>query len=114
MGNKYNWDKYEGTGVMFKDKTFGAGALSLYWTGYLEDYEMYNVYKNVKAWKRPTELDKTGKPSLWGSQGVVPDGVVQGELGDCWFLASAAALAEYPERIKRIFKNTQYSAEGIF
>jgi len=39
---------------------------------------------------------------------------MQGELGDCWFLASAAALAEYPDRIRRIFKNQEYSAEGIF
>jgi hypothetical protein len=41
-------------------------------------------------------------------------GVQQGGLGDCWFLASAAALAEYPERIMKIFSNKEYSKEGIF
>ena len=98
---------------MFKDKTFGAGEQSLYWESHLEDREMFNIYKNVAAWKRPTELI-SGQPSLWGSKGIIPDGVLQGELGDCWFLASAAALAEYPDRINRIFKNAEYSAEGIF
>ena len=44
----------------------------------------------------------------------MPNGVVQGLLGDCWFLASCAAIAEYPERIKRIFANQEYSKEGIF
>ena len=41
-------------------------------------------------------------------------GVNQGSLGDCWFLASAAAIAEHPDRIKKIFVNTEYPAEGIF
>jgi len=45
---------------------------------------------------------------------VLPDGVVQGRLGDCWFLASAAALAEHPERIEKIFTNKGYSEAGIY
>ena len=43
-----------------------------------------------------------------------PAGINQGMLGDCWFLAACASLAEYPERIKRIFSNTHYSDVGIF
>lgn len=35
-------------------------------------------------------------------------------LGDCWFLSAASSLAEYPERIEKIFTNSDYSAEGIF
>jgi len=35
-------------------------------------------------------------------------------LGDCWFLASAAALAEHPDRIKKIFTNKKYDSAGIF
>jgi hypothetical protein len=80
----------------------------------MNDARMYNTYTSrVAAWKRPSELDGSA-PSLWGSRGVLPDGVTQGLLGDCWFLASAAALAEHPERIKKIFTNKEYSAEGIF
>ena len=66
LANLYNWNKYEGTGVMFKDKTFAAGQQSLYWDSFLEDREMFNIYQNVRAWKRPTELI-SGQPSLWGS-----------------------------------------------
>jgi len=74
---------------------------------------MFNIYKDVENWKRITELSE-GPPSLWGSKGVLPDGVVQGYLGDCWFLAAAAALAEHPERIKGIFTNEDYSEAGIY
>jgi hypothetical protein len=43
---------------------------------------------------------------------------MQGNLGDCWFLASMAALGEWPERVKAVFKNASYkdqaSKNGIF
>ena len=57
----------------------------------------------VVAWKSPRELEMC--PSLWGEFGVLPQGVIQGPVGDCWLLAAAASVAEYPERIKRIFVN---------
>ena len=71
-----------------------------------------DLKENFSAFKRPTELQK--KPSLWGKNGVSPAGVKQGSLGDCWFLASASAIAEYPERIKKIFTNKAYPKSGIF
>ena len=70
-------------------------------------------YQNVKMWKRPSEL-VSSHPKLWGGQNVRPDDVKQGSLGDCWFLASASAIAEYPDRIKKIFVNNDYSYNGIF
>ena len=55
-----------------------------------------------------------GTPNLWGTKGVLPTGIGQGALGDCWFLAASAALAEHPSRIKKLFKNQEYPKEGIF
>jgi hypothetical protein len=63
---------------------------------------------------RPSEIEKKGAPSLWGSLGVKPNGINQGGLGDCWFLAAASAIAEKPSRLQKIFVNTDYPAEGIF
>lgn len=57
---------------------------------------------------------KSATDSLWGSKGVLPNGVQQGGLGDCWFLAAAAAVAETPSRIEKMFRNTQLSADGIY
>jgi calpain-15 len=33
---------------------------------------------------------------------------MQGALGDCWFLTAISALAEYPQRVKRLFLNDKY------
>jgi len=35
-------------------------------------------------------------------------------LGDCWLLAAVSALAEHPERIRKIFRNKHYSNVGVF
>lgn len=69
--------------------------------------------EDVTAWKRPSEIDGD-VPSLWGSEGIKPRGINQGALGDCWFLAATAAIAENPERIQRIFTNKEYPSNGVF
>lgn len=74
---------------------------------------MMERYKKVAKWARPPQL-VGGAPSLWGEKGVLPAGIKQGRLGDCWFLAAAAALAEHPDRIKKIFKNSDYPSNGVF
>ena len=72
--------------------------------------QMYNEgYKDVTSWTRPNLFDTTRRPSLFGDSGVSPHGILQGGLGSCYFLAAAAALAEHPERIEKIFSNTAYS-----
>jgi len=73
----------------------------------------------MTGWARPSEIQKSsgnnGAVSLYGSTGrPTPGGINQGSLGDCWFLSSASALAEYPERIERIFTNTKYDDNGAF
>ena len=68
---------------------------------------------------KPTEQNDDGTdvgtgPSLWGVKGVQPAGVRQGSLGDCWFLAVGSALAENPERVRKLFTNVNYPQNGAF
>ena len=51
---------------------------------------------------------------LWGSEGIDPNDIYQGQLGNCWFMHAAAAVAERPHRLERIFLNTQLSNNGIY
>jgi len=104
--NTEDFAQYSGSGEKYEDASFPANKHSLYWADHLLDTEMQTTYDSkVTGWARPSELVKDGQPSLWGSQGVLPAGVNQGSLGDCWFMASAAAIAETPERIMKIFTN---------
>ena len=49
---------------------------------------------------------------LYGDPG--PNDIKQGRCGDCYFLASLSALAEYPERIKRIFLTQTINEAGCY
>ena len=53
------------------------------------------------------------RPSLF-SKGVDPDDVVQGRLGNCWFLQCIAALATRPHLIERLIFPKTYSPEGVY
>jgi len=54
--------------------------------------------------------------SLFGKGGVSPDDLRQGFIGNCWFIAAAAALAETPGRAEKIFLNltNEQSPNGIY
>jgi hypothetical protein len=52
-------------------------------------------------WRRPSEVYGEGNFSLFDA--ISPNDILQGECGDCYFLSGVASLAEYPDRIKRIF-----------
>ena len=110
-----DFKQYSNKGTPYEDSEFPADESSLRWEEFpwKDDAKKNAEYVNdITGWARPSEL--TPSPSLWGSRGVTPNGTDQGGLGDCWFLASASALAEHPERIKQIFTNTKYDSAGCF
>lgn len=89
-------------GSKFEDISFPADSSSIHWT------RTYSL-----KWKRPTEIEKS--PSLWGSKGIRPAAINQGGLGDCWLLASMAAIGEWPDRIEKIFNGIKtYPTNGQF
>lgn len=90
-------------GEKFNDVSFPPTTESLSWT---TDYSTW-------TWFSPTRVETT--PSLWGTDGVRPAAIKQGSLGDCWLLASIAAIAENGDRIKKIFNGlTAWPSTGEF
>ena len=68
--------------------------------------------RRLKTWSRPADI--WPQASLWGAKGVQPHGIMQGILGDCWFLAAASALGEWPDRVKALFKQQAFAADGVY
>lgn len=53
--------------------------------------------------------------NLFGT-GIKVEDMVQGFIGNCWFISAVAALAEFPGRIESMFLNTknELSSNGIY
>jgi hypothetical protein len=86
-------------GVPFVDVTFPPLQASLYRPG-VDSRAIAEM-----AWKRPTDYlppNKHHEISLF-CNGVDPNDIDQGQLGDCWLLCSIAALAEFPTKVEDMF-----------
>ena len=96
---------------------FPADESSLLWRDANENWDA--VY-NVEAWKRLSELYGDGKKeetyTLFGSKGVNPEDILQGSIGNCWFMSAISAIAEEPGRVEKMFLNTSNAVEpkGIY
>ena len=62
-------------------------------------------------WKRPQDVYGEGNFCLYETPG--PNDIKQGQLGNCYFLASLSAIAEYPERIEKIFLTKEVSLDFL-
>lgn len=127
QGGVRRWGHQSNTQTAFKqalsrngkyvDPTFGADSSSLYWgqMGVSDVGTVRNMQAKIKAWKRPSEIHPNQATVLYGELGhPAPTGIQQGMIGDCWYLASLAALAEEPHRIEKLIANKHYSDQGIF
>lgn len=103
-------------GGTWSDPGFGADTSSLYWGKQGLSGGFQASTQKIVAWKRPSEIFKGQAPSLLGNLGKpAPTGINQGQVGDCWYLASLAAVAEDPKRMAdRITNAGVYPSSGIF
>jgi calpain-15 len=54
-----------------------------------------------------------GRPKLF-EETIDPNDIRQGSLGNCWFLAAIASLAENPALVRRLFITDEYNEFGIY
>lgn len=45
---------------------------------------------------------------------IEPNDILQGNLGDCWFLCAVSCLAEMPHLVERLFITKECNEEGIY
>lgn len=99
--------------MLYVDDTFPANAQSLY--GDRRSAAARFMGKGLSGpnyeWKRPHQLG-SGWTVIGNS--IEAQDIIQGELGDCWFLSALSVLAERPHLIDRILLTKQYNPEGAY
>ena len=94
---------------MFIDSEFPPDIRSL---GTIREGNVFSQRIQDKIeWKRITEL--YNKP-IEDFYNIHPNDIQQGNLGDCYLLSALSALAEFPERVRKLFHTTAVSPEGKY
>ena len=93
----------------YSDKDFKPSHEAI--LGFCErrDYSLTEA-KNFK-WLRPEQFFK-GPYKVYDQ--IEADDIMQGGLGDCYFLAAISSIADRKERLERIFLTKKINKEGIY
>ena len=92
-------------GYVYRDSSFPADVSSLYWAEMYESNPDGLKGVNVQ-WKSLYDVFGARGRTFLGD-GMSPDDINQGVLGNCWFLAAASAIAEVPNRMEKVFLDPQ-------
>lgn len=81
----------------------------MYWPQYATDQgdwaNLYTLRRARDAYPTATLFGDLNAPQ--------PNDISQGYLGDCYFLASCSAYAEWNQKIKNMFVTQTYNKEGV-
>lgn len=94
-------------GELFLDPTFPPNSSSLY-----KDPASQRGNTMVRRWRRPLEFCP-GDPYLF-KDGVSAGDVMQGKLGDCWFLGALAIVASRDHLFQKLFAFTEMNHLGVY
>jgi hypothetical protein len=120
---KYNHAKEMVKSRNFRDEEFPHGVDAI--MGFVQGPKT-EKHKDL-IWCRPKEFyleytkngNKFFKPETTENykvyQKIKPENIIQGNLGDCYFLASCAAIALNPKRLERLFiSGKHYNPKGLY
>ena len=109
-----DWNDYKNKDARFEDTSFSHNKNSIYW-GDMDEDMPEGLMGSELFWKRAFDVYQGGGRSLWGD-GFSHEDINQGAIGNCWFLAAASAVAEKPERMAKIFQNSDkdLNRQGLY
>lgn len=97
-------------GQLYCDNEFPAKFSSLW--GFGEDGQPRSDYEDL-GWARPDAIFGQGDSKVY-SAGIHPNDIEQGGLGDCYYLSALSSIAEWPERITRLFYSNETNQSGAY
>ena len=74
--------------------------------------QFLNKFKNKIEWRRVHEQYKTKLKVV--TDGIHPNDIYQGKLGNCYFLSSISAIAEHPERLTRLILTQNINEKHVY
>lgn len=93
---------------LFRDAAFPAAPRSI------GSEPMGGVRPEDAAWIRPAFLHPEGEP-IELFNGIDPNDIMQGALGDCWLLSAISAIAEFPSFVEdNLFVTKEMSPIGKY
>lgn len=98
------------SGQQYTDEKFKPGFEAIY--GFGETNHLPVSYIQKIEWKRPGEVFQ-GNYHIF-EKDIQPNDIKQGILGDCYFLAAMAAVAENQNRIKKLFLSRETNNVGCY
>ena len=73
------------------------------------------MWKRLSEIYKPNELNILKEPAtIKENPEILSEDVMQGDIGDCYFLSVLSSLALNPKRIKNLFPNLNISPNGLF
>ena len=83
---------------------------ALFWTDMGQESTSFLKNHTVK-WLRAS--DEYSSRTLWGDS-INPNDIGQGDVGNCWLMASLSSFGEHPQRVMNAFVNKTTNANGIY
>ena len=105
-----NFYEILGGSAKYTDTDFKHDWSSFAWKDAGEKFD--EVEEAEVTWKRASVAFP--KKTLFGTNGITPNDIRQGAIGNCWFMSAAAALAEEKGRMESVFLNSEVNANGIY
>ena len=81
-------------------------------TGQITEEDIKSLKGLGLVWKRPAQIFGEGKYKIFEKLDI--EDIHQGLLGNCYFLSSLSAIAEYPGRLERLIQTKQISQNGCY
>eukprot|EP01016_Furgasonia_blochmanni_P012753 TRINITY_DN16385_c0_g1_i1.p1 TRINITY_DN16385_c0_g1~~TRINITY_DN16385_c0_g1_i1.p1 ORF type:complete len:331 (-),score=49.18 TRINITY_DN16385_c0_g1_i1:35-1027(-) len=111
QGQSYSeiMEQLRATGGRYRDQDFPPNLRSLTGDQPKKDRNSWSQL----VWLSPDQFWGKGNYAVFQNS-IQPLDIEQGRLGDCYFLSSVAAIAEYENRIKRIFVSQEVNDHGCY
>jgi len=96
------------TGEKYVDKDFPANQNSLIG----DNYDRISEWGDA-VWLRADDFYGKGNYQVFMDK-IEPNDIEQGLLGNCYFLSTLSSLAEWPDRIRRLFATKERNEAGCY